>query len=291
VSWGALVAVLLWGASFVASKIALAELSPVHLILLRVSLGAVALNCLLLRGDGWAKITHLSRRDWGSIGLLVLISVFLHQLMQIVGLQQTTAINGALLITLAPLFMFTLSAVFFGEPVTRSKVAGFLLAILGSTLVITRGSLETLRTSGHPLVGDLLIVVSAAGWALYSTLGKDLLQRQSPLPVVTMIFNLSVPVMAALAALSGQNLLSALSRMTWRGWGAVVFLSWGCSALAYALWYKALQRQEMSRVSVLHYLQPLVATLLGILVLSESVVWATVVGGGMILSGVALVNR
>ena len=290
-SWDALVAVLLWGASFVASKIALAELSPVHLVLLRVSLGAVALNCLLLRGDGVTKITHLSRRDWGSIGLLVLTSVFLHQLMQIVGLQQTTAINGALLITLAPLFMFTLSAVFFGEPVTPSKVAGFLLAILGSTLVITRGNLETLKTSGHPLVGDLLIVVSAAGWALYSTLGKDLLRRQSPLPVVTMIFNLSVPVMAALAALSGQDLLSALSRMTWRGWGAVAFLSWGCSALAYALWYRALQRQDMSRVSVLHYLQPLVATLLGILVLSESIVWATIVGGGMILSGVALVNR
>jgi len=291
VNWRALVAVILWGASFVASKIALAELSPVHLILLRVSLGAMALNGLMLRGGGWAKISQLERRDWRRIGLLVLISIFLHQFVQMVGLQQTTAINSALLITLAPLFMFTLSVVFFGESVTRSKIAGFLLAILGSMLVITRGNLQVLGTSGHPLAGDLLIVVSAAGWALFSTLGKDLLQKQLPLPVVTMIFNLSVPVMAALAALSGQSFLGALRRMTWQGWAAVVFLSWGCSALAYVLWYEALQRQEMSRVSVLHYLQPLVTMLLGILLLSESVVWTTAVGGGLIMSGVALVNR
>jgi drug/metabolite transporter (DMT)-like permease len=71
----------------------------------------------------------------------------------------------------------------------------------------------------------------------------------------------------------------------------VLFLAWGCSALAYVLWYEALQRQEMSRVGVLHYLQPVVTTLLGVFLLAESVTWATAVGGGMILSGVALVNR
>jgi drug/metabolite transporter (DMT)-like permease len=131
--------------------------------------------------------------------------------------------------------MFVLSAIFFGERVTQSKTAGFLLAILGSKLVIKHGTLQTPSTSGHPLVGDLLIVVSAAGWALYSTLGKDLLQKQLPLPVVTMIFNLSVPVMATLAAFSRQSLLGALNRMTWQGWAAVVYLSWGCSALAYML--------------------------------------------------------
>jgi drug/metabolite transporter (DMT)-like permease len=275
----------------VASKIALAELSPVHLLLLRAGLGALALDALLLRTKGWGEAAHLTPRDWRRIGLLVLISVFPHQLAQIVGLQQTTAINSALLITLAPLFMFALSAAFFGEPVTRPKVTGFMVAILGSMLVITRGRLETLNLSSHTLVGDLLIVLSAAGWALYSTLGKGLLQKRSPLLVVALVFSLSVPLTAGLAALKGQSLLNVLSRTTWHTWAAVLFLAWGCSALAYVLWYEALQRQEMSRVGVLHYLQPVVTTLLGVFLLAESVTWATAVGGGMILSGVALVNR
>ena len=71
----------------------------------------------------------------------------------------------------------------------------------------------------------------------------------------------------------------------------MIFLSWGCSALAYVLWYEALQKQEISQVSVLHYLQPLVATLLGVLLLGEPVFWATAVGGAMIMGGVALINR
>jgi drug/metabolite transporter (DMT)-like permease len=215
----------------------------------RVSLGALALDYLLLRGSGWSEIPHLTQRDWTRIGLLVLVSVFPHQLAQTVGLQRTTAINGALLITLAPLFMFTLSASFLGEPVTRAKMLGFLVAVLGSALIITRGSLTSLSVSNQTLAGDLLIVVSAVGWASYSTLGKDLLQERSPLLIVALVFNLSVPMAAVLAALSGQGLLIALSRMTWRGWAAVLFLAWGCSALAYVLWYEALQRQEISRVS------------------------------------------
>ena len=290
-SWGAVVAVLFWGASFVASKIALAELSPLHLILLRVSLGTLALDALLLCRGHWTELGHLTQRDWARIGLLVLISVFAHQLTQMLGLQRTTAINGALLITLAPLFMFILSVMFLSERVSWLKVLGFLAALLGSVLVITRGNPRALGASSQTLVGDLLIVLSAVGWALFSMLGKDLLQKQSPLLVVTLIFNLSLPVLAVSTALGRQSFSSALGRMTWRGRGAAVFLAWGCSALAYVLWYRALQSQEMSRVSVLHYLQPLVTTLLGVLLLSESIGWATILGGGMILGGVALVNR
>jgi drug/metabolite transporter (DMT)-like permease len=290
-NWGAVVAVLFWGASFVASKIALAELSPLHLILLRVSLGTLVLDALLLRRDRWAELSRLTQRDWVRIGLLVLISVFAHQLAQMLGLQRTTAINGALLITLAPLFMFALSVTFMSERVTWLKALGFLAALLGSALIITRGNLRALSAGSQTLVGDLLIVLSAVGWALFSTLGRDLLQERSPLLVVTLVFNLSLPVLAVSTALGRQGFFAALGGMTWRGWGATFFLAWGCSALAYVLWYQALQSQEMSRVGVLHYLQPLVTMLLGVLLLRESVGWATILGGGMILGGVALVNR
>ncbi len=289
--WGALVAVLLWGASFVASKIALAELSPGHLILMRALLGGLALDALLVWRGGWRNVAYLTRRDWGRIGLLVLISVFLHQLAQMAGLRQTTAINGSLLITLAPLFMFALSTIFFHEPVTRLKVTGFLAAILGSALVITRGNPRALGVSSGTLAGDLLVVLSAVGWTLYSTMGKDLLKKHAPVLIVTLVFNLSVPVVALSTAFSEQGLQSALRGMTWRGWAAVFFLAWGCSALAYVLWYAALQKVQVSHVGVLHYLQPLVTALLGILLLGESIAWATVIGGGMILGGVALVNR
>lgn len=290
-NWGALVAVILWGASFVATKMALAELAPVHVMALRVGLGAVALNLWLTRQRRWGELAQLERRDWLRIGLVVLVSVFLHLSTQVMGLQRTTAVNGSLLITLAPLFMFALSAIFFGEAVTWLKGLGFLTAILGSALVITRGHLGALSLSSQTLTGDLLIVTSAVGWALYSTLAKELMQSRSPLIVVTLTFNLSLPVLAVLVALTGPGFLRAVSHASGRAWGAVLFLGWGCSALAYVLWYAALKKQILSQVSVLQYWQPLVTTLLGVFLLNESIVWTTVMGGGMILGGVAMVNR
>jgi len=291
VSWGALVAVIFWGASFVALKTALNELSPLQLILMRTLLGALALDTVLLWKGQWRRATQLTRRDWTRIVLLVMISVFAHQLVQLVGLRQTTAINGALLITLAPLFIFVLSVAFFGERLTRIKATGFLAAILGSMLVITRGDLRALSVSSETLAGDWLVVVSALGWALYSLWSKDLLRERSPLLVVALVFNLSVPLLAALTLPGAKSLVPALGELSWRGWVAMLFLAWGCSALAYGLWYASLQKHDMSQVSIYQYLQPLVATLLGVVVLRESVVWATVVGGLTILSGVALVNR
>lgn len=290
-SWGALVSVILWGASFVALKMALNELSPLQLILMRTLLGALALDTVLLWRGQWRRATQLTRRDWTRIGLLVIISVFAHQLVQLVGLRQTTAINGALLITLAPLFMFVLSMAFFGERLTWIKATGFLTAILGSMLVITRGDLRALSVSSETLTGDWLIVVSALGWALYSTLSKDMLRKQSPLLVVALVFSLSVPLLAALTLPGAKSFVLALGGLSWHGWVAVLFLAWGSSALAYGLWYASLQKHDMSQVSIYQYLQPLVATLLGVVVLRESVVWATVVGGLTILSGVTLVNR
>ncbi len=286
----ALAAVLMWGASFVAGKIVLAELEPLQLVFVRALLASTALSLLLLRRELRRELRLFTRRDWTRIGLLVLISVWPHQLAQMTGLRQTTAINGALLITLAPLFMFALSATLFGERVTWLKTLGFLTAILGAALVITRGDLQAIAIAGGTLAGDLLIVVSAVGWALYSTLSQDLLRTHSPLLVVALVFDLSTLPLAALTLAGGANPLPALLHLSGAGWAALLFLGWGCSALGYILWYGALQRREISRVSILQYLQPLVAALLGALLLNESPTWATVAGGALILGGVAVVQ-
>ena len=63
-SWGALVSVIFWGASFVALKMALNELSPLQLILMRTLLGALALDTVLLWKGQWRRATQLTRRDW-----------------------------------------------------------------------------------------------------------------------------------------------------------------------------------------------------------------------------------
>jgi drug/metabolite transporter (DMT)-like permease len=207
-----------------------------------------------------------------------------------VGLRHTSAIHGALLITLAPVFMFAMAALGRGEGVTRAKVAGFLIAIAGSALVVTEGQLDAVGLDTRALGGDLLLILSAGGWALYSTLGKGLLRRHPPLLIVTLTFALNTLLLLP-AALWGADPLVPFPRLSGTTWLAVLFLAWGCSALGYAMWYRALQRWDISQVSIFQYLQPLIAAVLGLFLLGETIGVATFLGGVATVGGVALVNR
>jgi drug/metabolite transporter (DMT)-like permease len=283
--------VVFWGASFVAAKLALGEMSPLHLVLARAVFATVALIIIQGSHGDWRWVATLSRREWARFVILTLVSVFIHQLAQMFGLQRTTAINSSLLITLAPVFMFVFSVLFFRERVTALKVLGFVVAIAGSVMVITRGDLGSLWDQAGSLAGDLLVIVSAIGWAVYSLLGKELAGTYSPTAVVGLVFASSLPILFTVAALGGGEPLSRLQVVSWRAWTAVAFLGWLCSALGYVLWYSALQKHHISRVGVLQYLQPLVTAVLGILLLGESLTGATIAGGLMIIGGVALVGQ
>ena len=290
-AWSALPAVVFWGASFVAAKIALEEMSPLNLVLVRAVLASVALCVILGLRREWRSASSLSRVEWARLVVLAFVSVFAHQLAQMAGLRRTTAINSSLLVTLGPVFMYILSVLFLREGVTMLKAVGFLMALSGSALVVTGGDFGELWHQADTLAGDLLVVVSALGWAVYSILSKDLVRKHSPSVVVGLVFVLSVPILSAVTAIGGGATVSDLRGMTWRAWGAVAFLAWLCSALGYTLWYRALQRHHVSGVGVLQYLQPLVTAVLGILMLGETLTGATVAGGCMVLGGVALVGQ
>src|SRR5271154_6826642 len=95
------ITILMWGCSFVATKILLRELSPVPVIICRFALGnAFLLLVLAVRGDNpWP-----ARENWPSLALMGLVGVFVHQLLQVVGLNLTSVANTGWLIALIPLW-------------------------------------------------------------------------------------------------------------------------------------------------------------------------------------------
>jgi drug/metabolite transporter (DMT)-like permease len=75
------------------------------------------------------------------------------------------------------------------------------------------------------------------------------------------------------------------------GIGAIVFLGIGCSGLAYWFWHAALERLEASQVAAFLYLEPLVTLGAAVALLHEPVTWTTILGGVIVLAGVALTQR
>jgi drug/metabolite transporter (DMT)-like permease len=281
----ALSAVTLWGISFVATRAALSEVSPIPLVFTRFALGtAFLLTLLAVR----RRLEIPPRESWPALAAMGFLGIFLHQMLQAHGLALTTAVHTGWLIGLIPIWSALLSAVVLREKLDSVKVAGLLLGFAGAALVVTRGKLSGGLLALPTTRGDLLILASTVNWAVYSVVGRRTLAR------------LGSARATAFAMLAGWAMLAPLfflragwteyARISAAGWAAIAFLGIGCSGLGYLFWYAALEKLETSRVAAFLYLEPLVTLAAAIVLLGEPVHATTVVGGLIVLVGVFFVQ-
>ena len=282
---GALLAVVFWGVSFVATKAVVRQISPAALVFTRAGLGTLLLmGILALR-----RRPVLPPRDaLPALAAMGFVGVAFHQLLQAHALTLTSAVNTGWLIGLIPLWSAVLSALLLRERFGAGKVAGLLLGFAGAVLVVTRGDLSRGTLALPATRGDLLILASTVNWALYTVLGHGTIRRLGPTRATAGAMGLGwlmlLPLFAAGAGWSDWARLSA------GGWLAVLFLGLACSGLGYLLWYGALERVEASRVAALLYLEPLVTLAAAVALLGESVGATTVAGGLLVVGGVVLVQ-
>jgi drug/metabolite transporter (DMT)-like permease len=276
--FGALLAVIFWGISFVATKSALREVSPVTLIFLRFAIGSVLLMAIVRRLP--------PREALPQLALMGFIGIFVHQMLQSHALTMTTATHCGWLIGLTPIWSALLSAIVFRERFGLWKVVGLAGGFAGALLVITRGEFDAGVLSLPSTAGDLLIVISTINWAVYSVAGHATIKRLGPRVATSGAMLLGVLMLAPFfVARAGWR---EIPRLTAGGWTAVLFLGVGCSALGYLFWYGALEHIEVSRVASLLYLEPLITFATAIALLHETISGTAIIGGLMVMGSVAI---
>jgi drug/metabolite transporter (DMT)-like permease len=275
---GALLAVIFWGISFVATKAALREVSPITLIFMRFAIGAL----LLL-----AIVRKLPPRDaLPQLALMGFLGVFVHQLLQANALTMTTATHTGWLIGVTPIWSAVLSAIVFRERFGFWKIVGLAGGFAGALLVITRGEFDSRVLALPSTRGDLLILISTVNWAVYSVIGHSTIKRLGPRVATSGAMLIGVVMLAPLfVARAGWREIPHLTPI---GWLALLFLAVGCSALGYLFWYGALEHIEVSRVASLLYLEPLITFATAIVLLHETISVTAVLGGLIVLGSVAV---
>jgi drug/metabolite transporter (DMT)-like permease len=279
-------AIVLWGVSFVATKAALREISPVTLIFTRFALGSIVLFLILaVRNEPLVP----PRDTLPVLALLGFVGIFVHQMLQANGLVLTTAIRTGWLIALTPIWSAVLSAVLFRETFRARKVIGLLLGTAGAIVVVTRGDIS-LDVLGLPTtIGDLLILASTVNWAIYSILGRQTLKRLGSTRAIAAAMVLGwAMIVPFFVRNSGWHDYSSLSLP---GIVSVLFLGIGCSGLGYWFWSAALERIPTTQVAAFLYAEPLVTLVAATSLLSESLTLSTLIGGLMVIAGVAVVQR
>lgn len=281
----ALTAIVMWGVSFVATKAALREISPVTLIFTRFALGLVVLILILtLRREPLIP----PRSTWPMLAAMGFVGIFVHQMLQAHALTLTTAVRTGWLIGLTPIWSALLAAVFLREDFGPRKILGLLLGAAGAVVVISRGELSSQVLALPATRGDLLILVSTMTWAIYTVLGRSTLQRLGSGKATTGAmfagWTMLIPFFVSGAGWKEYQHLSSVTLT------AIIFLGVGCSGLGYLFWYAALERIDASQVAAFLYIEPLVTLLAAVALLGESVAPSTIVGGIMVLIGVLTVE-
>jgi len=281
----ALVAAI-WGSTFIAGRIVSAQMSaPVAALGRFVIATATLLILVLVLEHG---LPRLSLRQWLKFTLLGAVGVAAYALCFMYGLQTVTASRGSLIMALIPAATLLGGALFLHEPLTRQRVLGIALALVG--VAVDLGDGNPLRMLTGPIgVGEVALFGCVISWSAYTLLGKRVLgEGMSPLAATTCAALTGTAILAIACAVLGDL---ALPQATWKGWLALGFMGVLGTAMAYVWFYDGVKAIGPARTAVFINLVPVVAITLGVLLLGEPLKWSMVVGAAMVVSGVWIINR
>jgi drug/metabolite transporter (DMT)-like permease len=281
-----ILAVIIWGASFIATKLALRDLAPVTVVWLRFAIGVLILGIATTLRHQFALP---KKQEWIYFAILGFLGITFHQWLQSTGLVTSQASTTAWIVATTPVFMAILGFIFLREKFDWRQVSGIILAFVGVLLVVTKGNINELFGGHFGDPGDILIMVSAINWAIFSIISRRGLLKHPATQMMFFVMALGWLFTSILFLFSGN--IHDISNMTWTSLLAIGFLGFFCSGLAYIAWYDGLQQIPASQIGAFLYIEPLVAVIVAWIILGENLLLITLLGGAIILLGVRLVQK
>jgi drug/metabolite transporter (DMT)-like permease len=278
-----LAAVVIWGWTFVATKILVSELGPVEILTLRLAIGLPFLGGVLAVTRTPVRFTRADTRPLLAGGSILA----LHFLIQITGIVSTTATNTGWIISVSPLALALLSFVVHRERIGRRGVVGIAVATTGILLLVSRGRLTDLGWLRS--TGDWLILVSAHTWAVYTVVTRDLSRRRHPLAVTCGILAIATVLAGLVFALAGD--VASIRALSPRGVAALLYLAIPGLALGQWFWQEGVAKLGAARSGLYLYLEPIATLVLAVPLLGEPFGPFIALGGGLVLAGVFVGQR
>lgn len=273
-------AAAIWGGMYVVSDVVLAIIPPFTLLSLRLAISIALLGVIVWR-NGTPR--PASRRDYRRILWAGFVGFGISLGAQFVGTDLSNAVSGTLITSASPAFILIFAVVLLHERLTAVRIAAVALATVGVFIIINPSEADW---ESSAFLGNLALAVAAMTWGLYSVLVRQLSGR-----VDTLFFSFLAPVgglILTLPASAVELQTRPVDTITPVVIAGVLYLGVVSTALAMWMWNRAFALVDASTASLFFFAQPLVGTVLSILLLGQAMTPSLWIGGALIGAGVLL---
>jgi len=276
----------IWGAMYIAGRTVAQLLPHFTSATLRFIVASTILIALSYAREG--GLTPLDHKRFAAALALGFTGVFAFNAFFFAALERIPAGRGALIMALNPVVTALGARLAFNERVAAARWLGITVALAGTAVVLTRGELPTASTGAFG-TGDLLMFGSVLAWVSYTLVGRSVLKAMSPLGATTWAALFGTGMLGACAVF--EQPWSAIAALPAKGWWSILFLGSFGTVVAFLWYYQGVQRLGPSRAAVFVNFVPVFGVAFAALVLDEPVLGSTIVGGVLVIAGVALTNR
>lgn len=277
----------LWGGFFVVGKLAVQSTPPLVVGTWRFLVAAPFFVLLLVLARRAERLP-----TWREVPLLLgmgITGIFAYNWFAFEGMRLATAADGAMISpTLNPILTMVLAGWLFGESITRRRVLGIALAVVGELLVFQE-AIAGMHAHPERLWGDLFYLGSAVCWSTYTLLGRAASRTMSPLAVSAYSSMIGAALLLGVTGAAVWGLPTGDAGI--RFWLAIAFLAIGGTVVALILWNQGIARLGAVKAASFTYLVPVFALAMSVVFLHERPGPLQLLGGMLVLAGVAIANR
>lgn len=281
-----LMTMALWGGTFIAGRLVVQDMGAFSAAFCRFAIASLALLILTYTLEG--ALPRPPRKLWLPIALLGLTGIFAYNVFFFSGLKTVEAGRAALIIALNPVAIALGAALWLKDPLSRTRLAGIGLSLLGAAVVISDGEpVKLLR--GDVGLGELFMLGCVLSWMSYTLLGKAVMAELSPFAATTYACLSGAIMLLGPAVREGlAGAVATASAITWLG---LLYLGVLGSAVGFSWYYDGLRQIGPARAGVFINLVPVFAIALAALLLDEIPTSSLLLGGSLVIAGVVLTNR
>ncbi len=273
---------LIASGTHIVAKVVVEDVDSVTLTFLRSMIAAIGLLIIFLIRE---KRIRIERSDRLKMIVLGALAIPLNQFAFLIAIGLTTPSNASLFYATTPVFVMIFSALLLHERTLLFAKIGVAIGFIGIAVVIFERGIDF---SSDYTLGNFIMVVAVSAWGLYTVLGRPLVLKYGSFHVsaLSMIIGavLFIPI-GIVPAIRFDYTTIGLAHLY-----GLLYLGIATSIVAYFLWYYALGRIESTKVAVFTYLQPVVTTILAVIILDQLITLQFVTGACIALFGVVLVQ-